>query len=233
MTDLLKCILAATFLLTSAACQNDARHGSFLIAPDEVWSYDRDGWEGLKLDEETKGAVRDFFGSGDGLFYRYRDSSFVVGDEGFTLKGHILPTAARKHNRQSNLSPRHYTRSTLFTLREDIAVVYVCAPDRSDAQERSASGLDLIALDSSQEEQMYTEFQAAINQWNLASPIHTKIFFFFKEGYEDTFDGTVEIQFGLPDDSENLAETDLPNVNGTTNDILFDSNDYTSAQHET
>ena len=86
MTDFLKCILAAAFLFTLAACQSDQTEQDFLIAPGEVWSLERDGWSGLKLDEKTRLDVKSFWGAAEQLHYRYQDSSFWMGDVGKRLE---------------------------------------------------------------------------------------------------------------------------------------------------
>ena len=80
---------------------------------------------------------------------------------------------------------------------------------------------------------MYDQFDAAVDHWNTTSPAYTRVFFFLKEGYDDTFRGTSEIRFGSPSDPNALAETLLPNNDGSPNNIVFDVNDYTSVQHST
>ena len=171
MTDFLKCILAATFLLTLAACQTDKIEQDFLIAPGEVWSLERDGWPGLKLDEQTRTDVESFWGGAERLHYRYEDSTFWMSDEGKRLEDVLYriqneETSNTSFNNKS-LTSRHFSEVSQTTLNKHIDIIYICLPDRSDPAQRSSSGLNNLGLTPGEEFDMYEEFSAAVDDWSL------------------------------------------------------------------
>ena len=195
--------LLAAALLLATACQTDRAERDFLIAPDEVWSLERDGWQGLKLDEKTKAEVRLYWGPATQLHYRYRDSSFWMSDEGIRLQDimYILEKKRATSGTQSVHNPlesRHFTGFYESTLNKDIDVIYVCLPDRSNDTQRASSGLNDLGLSPDDEFNMYAEFAAAVDNWNTSMEDHTRVIFVLKEFYSTSFQPATAIRFGNP-----------------------------------
>ena len=90
------------------------------------------------------------------------------------------------NNSQSSATPleaRHYSESFETTLNKNIDILYICLPDRSNAAQRSSSGLNNLGLSPDEEFDMYQEFAAAVDDWNTSMEDHTRIIFVLKEFY--------------------------------------------------